>query len=189
MPDVERPAAGDVFLAGIGGTGIVTVNQVLGSAAVRDGLAVHGVDQTGLSQKAGPVTSHLRVAPDAAALGPANRVGAGTAGCYLAFDVLVGADARNLGYADPRITLAAVSTSPVPTGAMVRDPAVAAPDLPALVERIRGRCPRRWSRWTRRPRPGPCSGTPCRPTCCWSGRPTRPARCRCRPRRSSGRSS
>jgi indolepyruvate ferredoxin oxidoreductase len=77
------------------------------------------------------------VATDAAALGPAVRVG--TAGCYLAFDPLVGADARNLGYADPSVTLAAVSTSPVPTGAMVRDAGVAAPDLPALVERIRGR--------------------------------------------------
>ena len=126
-----------MFLAGIGGTGIVTVNQVLGSAAVRDGFAVHGVDQTGLSQKAGPVTSHLRIARDAAELGPANRVG--TAGCYLAFDVLVGADARYLGYASPETTTAVVSTSPVPTGSMVRDPGVAAPDVPALVERITGR--------------------------------------------------
>ena len=137
VPDVERPTSGDVFLAGIGGTGIVTVNQVLGSAAVRDGFAVHGVDQTGLSQKAGPVTSHLRIAHDAAELGPANRVG--TAGCYLAFDVLVGADARYLGYASPETTTAVVSTSPVPTGSMVRDPGVAAPDVPALVERITGR--------------------------------------------------
>ncbi len=137
VPDVERPAAGDVFLAGIGGTGIVTVNQVLGSAAVRDGLAVHGVDQTGLSQKAGPVTSHLRIARDAATLGPANRIG--TAGCYLAFDALVGADARYLGYADPEATVAVVSTSPVPTGAMVRDPSVAPLDIPALAERIAGR--------------------------------------------------
>jgi indolepyruvate ferredoxin oxidoreductase len=137
VPDVPRPASGDVFLAGIGGTGIVTVNQVLGSAAVRDGLAVHGVDQTGLSQKAGPVTSHLRIARDAAALGPANRIG--TAGCYLAFDVLVGADARYLGYASAETTTAVVSTSPVPTGSMVRDPGVAAPDVPALVERIAGR--------------------------------------------------
>ena len=137
VPDVERPTSGDVFLAGIGGTGIVTVNQVLGSAAVRDGFAVHGVDQTGLSQKAGPVTSHLRIAHDAAELGPANRVG--TAGCYLAFDVLVGADARYLGYASPETTTAVVSTSPVPTGSMVRDPSVAAPDVPALVERITGR--------------------------------------------------
>jgi indolepyruvate ferredoxin oxidoreductase len=138
VPDVARPAEGDVFLAGIGGTGIVTVNQVLGSAAVRDGLAVHGVDQTGLSQKAGPVTSHLRIAADAATLGPANRVGAGTAGCYLAFDALVGADARNLAYAAPEHTVGVVSTSPVPTGAMVRDVAAPRPDVPALVERIRG---------------------------------------------------
>lgn len=139
VPDVSGPADGDVFLAGIGGTGIVTVNQVLASAAVRDGLAVHGVDQTGLSQKAGPVTSHLRIARDPADLGPAVRVGAGTATCYLAFDALVGADGRNLGYAAADRTLAVVSTSRVPTGAMVRDATVAAPSLDGLVERIAGR--------------------------------------------------
>ncbi|WP_300011150.1 indolepyruvate ferredoxin oxidoreductase family protein [Pseudonocardia sp.] len=136
VPDVDRPAAGDLFLAGIGGTGIVTVNQVLGSAAVRDGLAVHGVDQTGLSQKAGPVTSHLRIAADAAALGPAVRVG--TARCYLAFDALVGADGRYLDYASPEETVAVVSTSSVPTGAMVRDAGVSAPSAEDLVERIAG---------------------------------------------------
>ena len=138
VPDVTRPAAGDVFLAGIGGTGIVTVNQVLASAAVRDGLAVHGVDQTGLSQKAGPVTSHLRMAADAATLGPANRVGIGTAGCYLAFDALVGADTKNLAYASADHTTGVVSTSSVPTGAMVRDASITATDVPALVERLRG---------------------------------------------------
>ncbi|MFC5994949.1 indolepyruvate ferredoxin oxidoreductase family protein [Pseudonocardia hispaniensis] len=136
VPDVPRGPSGEVFLAGIGGTGIVTVNQVLGSAAVRDGLAVHGVDQTGLSQKAGPVTSHLRIAADEAALGPANRIGTAQARCYLAFDPLVGADLRNLAYAAPELTTAVVSTSAVPTGAMVRDAAVAAPDTDALVRRI-----------------------------------------------------
>jgi indolepyruvate ferredoxin oxidoreductase len=139
VPDVRPRAVGgtaEVFLAGIGGTGIVTVNQVLGSAAVRDGLAVHGVDQTGLSQKAGPVTSHLRVAADAAALGPANRVGAARAHCYLAFDALVGADSKNLGYANPETTIAVVSTSEVPTGAMVRDVSVLAPSEATLLDRI-----------------------------------------------------
>jgi indolepyruvate ferredoxin oxidoreductase len=135
VPEVARAAAGEMFLAGIGGTGIVTVNQVLASAAVRDGLAMHGVDQTGLSQKAGPVVSHLRVAAGEAALGPANRVG--TASCYLAFDALVGADGRNLSYACGSSTTAVVSTSGVPTGAMVRDASVGAPDVPALVARIR----------------------------------------------------
>ncbi|MBO0873121.1 MAG: indolepyruvate ferredoxin oxidoreductase family protein [Pseudonocardia sp.] len=138
-PEVPwRPPSGtvDVFLAGIGGTGIVTVNQVLASAGVRDGLAVHGVDQTGLSQKAGPVVSHLRVAANAGQLAPANRVGPGRADCYLAFDTLVGADARNLGYASPSATTAVVSTSEVPTGSMVRDASTAAPDSGSLLDRI-----------------------------------------------------
>ncbi|MET0189984.1 MAG: indolepyruvate ferredoxin oxidoreductase family protein [Pseudonocardia sediminis] len=134
VPDIEHPVAGDVFLAGIGGTGIVTVNQVLGSAAIRDGHAVHGVDQTGLSQKAGPVVSHLRVAASDAELGPANRVG--QVGCYLAFDVLVGADSRYLAHSSPEATTALVSTSAVPTGSMVRDATVPAPDTDALLERI-----------------------------------------------------
>ncbi len=134
VPEVAHPDTGDVFLAGIGGTGIVTVNQVLGSAAIRDGRAVHGVDQTGLSQKAGPVVSHLRVARSESGLGPANRVG--RAGCYLAFDVLVGADPRYLGYASPESTTAVVSTSAVPTGAMVRDASVSAPEIGGLLERI-----------------------------------------------------
>ncbi|MGD9988397.1 indolepyruvate ferredoxin oxidoreductase family protein [Pseudonocardia sp.] len=140
VPAAATAPAGDVFLAGIGGTGIVTVNQVLASAAVHQGLAVHGVDQTGLSQKAGPVVSHLRVAASEAELGPANRVGPAQARCYLAFDALVGADARNLGYACADTTTAVVSVSPVPTGAMVRDAGVAAPDVDALVARIAGRC-------------------------------------------------
>jgi indolepyruvate ferredoxin oxidoreductase len=141
VPDVPWSApvgTVDLFLAGIGGTGIVTVNQVLGSAAVRDGLAVHGVDQTGMSQKAGPVTSHLRVAAAADGLAPANRVGSAQAHCYLAFDPLVGADAKNLSYASPDTTTAVVSTSEVPTGAMVRDPSVIAPGGATLLDRISG---------------------------------------------------
>lgn len=144
VPDPVIPVipVGDVcsvFLAGIGGTGIVTVNQVLATAAMRDGLVVHGVDQTGLSQKAGPVTSHLRIGRhDAAAATPANRVGSSQAACYLAFDLLVGADARNLGYADPGRTVAVVSTSTTPTGAQVRDVSVTTPAAAELVERVRG---------------------------------------------------
>ncbi len=138
VPDVavSLPASGaDVFLAGIGGTGIVTVNQVLGTAALRDGLDVHGVDQTGLSQKAGPVTSHLRLGGGSTA----NRVGPGQAACYLAFDLLVGAEGRNLRYADPSRTVAVVSTSGTPTGAQVRDVGAGVASTAALLERVRGR--------------------------------------------------
>jgi indolepyruvate ferredoxin oxidoreductase len=140
VPDIPRPPSAravDVFLAGIGGTGIVTVNQLLATAALRDGLTVHGMDQTGLSQKAGPVTSHLRIDPKDTTHRPANRVGHRQADCYLAFDVLVGADSKNLDHASPEQTIAIVSTSAVPTGAMVREVSTPAPDGKAMLTRIR----------------------------------------------------
>ena len=59
--------------------------QVLATAAVLAGLHVSGVDQTGLSQKAGPVVSHLRFG---ASQEPSNRISPGAADCLLAFDLL-----------------------------------------------------------------------------------------------------
>src|SRR6201999_1280450 len=100
-------ATHNVFLVGIGGTGIVTVNQVLATAALRAGYEVESLDQTGLSQKAGPVVSHLRFA--AGTLDPANRLTPGSADCIVAFDLLAAADAKNLGYADPARTVSIVS--------------------------------------------------------------------------------
>jgi indolepyruvate ferredoxin oxidoreductase len=126
----------NVFLAGVGGTGVVTVNQVLATAAVLDGLEVHTLDQTGMSQKAGPVVSHLRVAHDA--IEPANRVGPGQADCYLALDLLTGSDSRSLACAHAGRTRAFVSGTEVPTGSMVSGSGSSAfPSHNRLLGRIR----------------------------------------------------
>ncbi|MDV3130255.1 indolepyruvate ferredoxin oxidoreductase family protein [Mycobacterium sp. 21AC1] len=122
----------NVFLAGVGGTGIVTVNQVLGVAALRAGLHVDGLDQTGLSQKAGPVTSHLRLSRDQ--VDSANRISPGDADCVLAFDLLT--FAANLGYGNASQTVAVASTSRTATGDMVYDSSVDYPADADLLDRI-----------------------------------------------------
>ncbi|MBF6176746.1 indolepyruvate ferredoxin oxidoreductase family protein [Nocardia blacklockiae] len=125
----------NVFLAGIGGTGIVTVNQVLATAAMRAGYEVASLDQIGLSQKAGPVVSHLRFAPGA--LEPSNRLTPGSADCVVAFDLLAAADAKNLAYGSPEHTLSVASTSRTPTGDMVYDKSVEYPETDELLSRLR----------------------------------------------------
>ncbi|TMQ23100.1 MAG: indolepyruvate ferredoxin oxidoreductase family protein [Candidatus Rokuibacteriota bacterium] len=116
-PVLKVPRDASVFMMGIGGTGVVTVNQVLGTAALLDGKHVRGLDQTGLSQKGGPVVSHLKISEQPSEV--SSKVAAGAADCYLGFDVLVATASVNLDHAGPDRTIAVVSTSQVPTGAMV----------------------------------------------------------------------
>ncbi len=137
LPDLDVvpiTATHNVFLTGIGGTGIVTVNQVLATAALRAGYDVESLDQIGLSQKAGPVVSHLRFA--AGKLDPSNRLTPGSADCILAFDLLAAADTKNLGYGDHAKTVSVVSTSKTPTGDMVYDKTITYPKTAYLLNRL-----------------------------------------------------
>jgi indolepyruvate ferredoxin oxidoreductase len=133
-PDFElpRPAPADrsdvdvrVRIVGIGGTGVVTVSQVLGVAAMLDGLQASGLDQTGLSQKAGPVVSDVRFSAEPVEDGV--TVPSATADVLLGLDLLTTTTPRNLRVADPERTVAVVSDSVVPTAQMIVDPDAARP--------------------------------------------------------------
>ena len=123
-----------VYFTGIGGTGIVTANRIIASAAEAAGMAVGGMDQTGLSQMAGAVVSHLHLATDPRALGSAT-VGDGGADLYLSGDILQAAGADHLAKVDPGRTVAVVARGVTPTAAMLQsDLAAPAPtDLEAAV--------------------------------------------------------
>jgi indolepyruvate ferredoxin oxidoreductase len=131
---VPQPAPTNLYLMGIGGTGVVTANQILATAAMLEGYQVGGLDQLGLSQKAGPVVSHLRLVPEGVIA--ASRVTTETADVYLAFDALVASEPRHLAVANPERTVAIVSTSAVPTGAMIRNHDLRFPGLDAIRARI-----------------------------------------------------
>ncbi|SDI64204.1 indolepyruvate ferredoxin oxidoreductase [Actinokineospora alba] len=134
-PD-SRPTSANLVMVGIGGTGVVTTNQVLATAALISGLDARALDQTGLSQKAGAVVSHLRITPEPTSL--PGLVPAGTATGYLAFDALAATTDVNLSRCSDR-TIAVVSTSEVPTGKMVVDPAASYPGREDLLGKISGR--------------------------------------------------
>ncbi|HLM09302.1 MAG TPA: indolepyruvate ferredoxin oxidoreductase family protein, partial [Thermoleophilaceae bacterium] len=137
LPEPERLVRDEEFgvrMMGIGGTGVVTVNQVLGMAALLDGLHVSGLDQTGLSQKGGPVISDLRITREP--LPAASKMPAGSVDLYLGFDLLGAGSEKNLLTADRERTVAVVSTSAVPTGRMVIDVNERFPELAAQLDKI-----------------------------------------------------
>jgi indolepyruvate ferredoxin oxidoreductase len=67
-PDLPAPApvktngAYSILVAGVGGTGVVTVGSLLGMAAHLAGKGAVVLDQIGLAQKFGTVASHVRIA-------------------------------------------------------------------------------------------------------------------------------
>ena len=134
-PVLKVPSEGfALHMMGIGGTGVVTMNQILGTAAMLDGRQVRGLDQTGLSQKGGPVVSDLKIGSEP--IERANNVSAGSADLYLGFDLLVATDPSNLDKAESGRTIAVVSTSQIPTGQMVVDTAVHFPELSSMLMSI-----------------------------------------------------
>jgi indolepyruvate ferredoxin oxidoreductase len=127
-----------IYFTGIGGTGVVTANRVIATAAEASGLVVEGMDQTGLSQKAGAVVSHLHLARDRTVLGSA-AVGPEGADLYLSGDILQAAGPAHLAKVRPGQTIAVIGAGVTPTSAMLQTRS-AGPDQAALqaaiVERV-----------------------------------------------------
>jgi indolepyruvate ferredoxin oxidoreductase len=134
-PNVERGY--NVVLAGIGGTGIVTVGAMLAQAAHFDGLQASVLDLTGMAQKYGAVMSHLRFMPAGANL-PASRLAAGEADTVIGCDLIVTAGQEALSKMAPGRTFAVVNSAVVPTGDFTRMPDWD-PDAATLLARIQVR--------------------------------------------------
>lgn len=138
LPEPRPPLGRDddltIRLTGIGGTGVVTVSQILGTAAMLADRRVRGLDQTGLSQKAGPVVSDVRIMRDA--VPETNHGNASGVDVIVAFDLLVGAGDANLRGANPERTVVIASTAAVPTGQMVTHPDLALPPGDELAARV-----------------------------------------------------
>jgi len=115
------------IIDGIGGTGVVTIGNILGMAAHLEGKGTGLIDMAGLAQKGGAVFSHLRIArsPDDI---HAIRVSAGKADLVLGCDLVVSGSKKVLGAVREGRTIFVVNTAEVMRGACARS---AAGSLPA----------------------------------------------------------
>ena len=142
LPTLEVPqpsamaAIGDggyrILCPGVGGTGVLTVNALLATAAWIDGLSVLTLDQTGSAQKGGAVVSHLvlsRLPLEAPA-----KINLGNADVILGFDLVGATSGENLKCADPLKTTIVVNSSIVPTADNIRTRTLLGPQ--ALIDQV-----------------------------------------------------
>jgi indolepyruvate ferredoxin oxidoreductase len=111
----------NVLVAGVGGSGVITVGALLGMAAHLEGKGALVLDNTGLARKGGAVATHVRIARDAGAL-HAPRIDAAQADVLLACDLIVATSPATLGAVAPGRTQIVANSHPTLTAAQLADP-------------------------------------------------------------------
>jgi len=121
-PDTQlRQGMYNVLITGIGGTGVITIGALIGMAAHLEGRGVSVLDMTGMSQKNGSVTSHVRLASRQQDL-LAQRIPTGEADLVLGCDMLTAGAADTLARMRPGRTHAVINTHEQPTGHLAQQP-------------------------------------------------------------------
>ncbi|WP_460904965.1 indolepyruvate ferredoxin oxidoreductase family protein [Paraburkholderia jirisanensis] len=111
----------NVLINGIGGTGVITIGALLGMAAHLEGKGVSVLDMTGMSQKNGAVTSHVRFSQSPESMAAA-RIPAGEADLVLGCDLLTAGGQESIAKMKRGRTAAVVNRHKQPTGAFAKDP-------------------------------------------------------------------
>ena len=128
-PQVPEPVKADragggnygILVAGIGGTGVITIGQLLGVAAHIEGKGIVTQDAAGLAQKGGATWSHVLIADDPAQI-HTTRIAMAEAELVLGCDPIVAADRETLARVRKDRTFIALNTHGAPTAALVHQP-------------------------------------------------------------------
>ncbi|MFZ4287246.1 indolepyruvate ferredoxin oxidoreductase family protein [Variovorax sp. HJSM1_2] len=122
-PSVPVIAPGGVWgivVAGVGGTGVITIGQLLGMAAHIEGKGIVTQDAAGLAQKGGATWSHVLIGATQQDI-RTTRVGTAAADLVLACDPLVSVNPETMARMREGRTHVALNTHGAPTAAFVRN--------------------------------------------------------------------
>ena len=127
LPEIPMPTlpnadtAWGIVVAGIGGTGVITIGQLLGMAAHLEGKGVITQDAAGLAQKGGATWSHVQIANTQAAI-LTTKVDAAKADVVIGCEAIVAANPVTLSVMREGRTYVALNTHGSPTANFVNDP-------------------------------------------------------------------
>jgi indolepyruvate ferredoxin oxidoreductase len=124
LPEPVLPVAETawgIVVAGVGGTGVITIGQLLGMAAHLEGKGIVTQDAAGLAQKGGATWSHIQIANRPEAI-YCTRVGTAEADLVIACDPIVAAKKDTLAVMREGRTHVALNTHGAPTAAFVGNP-------------------------------------------------------------------
>ena len=126
MPALPEPSlplaqtAWGIVVGGVGGTGVITIGQLLGMAAHLEGRGVVTQDAGGLAQKGGATWSHIQIANRQDAIFT-TKVDTAKADLVIACDAIVGATKYTLAVMQQGRTYVALNTHGTPTAAFVKN--------------------------------------------------------------------
>ncbi len=123
IPEPALPSAASAYgivVAGIGGTGVITIGQLLGMAAHLEGKGAVTQESAGLAQKGGATWSHIQIADTQDAIFT-TKVGMAEADLVIGCDPIVAAHAQTLAVMQPGRTRVALNTHHTPTAALMHD--------------------------------------------------------------------
>jgi indolepyruvate ferredoxin oxidoreductase len=121
----------EMLVAGVGGTGVVTIGALITMAAHLEGKGASTLDFMGFAQKGGAVMSHVRIASSPSALNQV-RIDLQQADAVLACDMVVGSMADALAVMRHGHTQVVANEREIPTAAFTQDPD-ASNNMPALL--------------------------------------------------------
>ncbi len=113
-----RDRAWGIVVAGVGGTGVITIGQLLGMAAHLEGKGVITQDSAGLAQKGGATWSHIQIAQTPEAI-HTTKVDTAKADLVIACDNIVAAGKPTLALMHEGTTYVAMNSHATPTAAFV----------------------------------------------------------------------
>ncbi|OUR79189.1 pyruvate ferredoxin oxidoreductase [Alphaproteobacteria bacterium 46_93_T64] len=111
----------DIVVTGVGGTGVITVGQLITMAAHLENKGASVLDFMGFAQKFGPVISYVRLAPSPGDLNQV-RIDTGHADALIGCDIVVSTSPKASATYNQGKTKGAVNLAIMPTGDFTRDP-------------------------------------------------------------------